>query len=102
MKQFLFFAALAAALSAMAPVAEANVIKRACMKSDRQAANASLCRCIQAAADATLSRSDQRLASTFFEDPHQAQVIRQSDRRAHEVFWKRYRNFGETAEAFCS
>ena len=82
--------------------AQAATIKRACMKSDRRAANRNLCGCIQKAANATLSRSDQRLASTFFKDPHRAQEVRQSDRRSHEVFWKKYKHFGATAQARCS
>ena len=101
MRYVLLIAALALAVPAMAPPAEANVIKRACMKSDRGAASRALCNCIQQAANATLTRSEQRKASKFFQDPHQAQVIRQSDRSSHEVFWKKYRNFGATAEAYC-
>ena len=83
-------------------VALSAPIESACMKSGRQSANALLCGCIQDVADITLSRSDQRMAAKFFRDPHRAQEIRQSDRSSHEAFWKRYRNFGETAEAFCS
>lgn len=81
--------------------ADAAAIKRACLASERKA-NPRLCACIQAAADRTLTRSDQRLAASFFRDPDRAQEIRQSNRRSDEVFWKRYRAFGQTAEAFCS
>lgn len=84
------------------PAAVSAPIESACMKSGRQSANRLLCGCIQDVADITLSRSDQRAAAKFFRDPHRAQEIRQSDRSSHEAFWKRYRNFGETAEAFCS
>ncbi|WP_208347653.1 hypothetical protein [Pseudaestuariivita rosea] len=94
------FVAVAAPISA--PPVQADVIKRACLKSDRQAANRQLCRCIQEAANATLNRSDQRLASKFFADPHMAQEIRQSDSASHETFWQKYKNFGQTAEAYCS
>ena len=83
---------------ATAPV-EAAAIKKACMASDRKA-NPRLCACIQSAADRTLTRKDQRLAASFFRDPDRAQEVRQSDRRSDEVFWKRYRTFGETAEAY--
>ncbi len=83
-------------------LAAAGTIERACIKSDRKAATRSLCGCIQDVADLTLTRSDQKLAATLFRNPHKAQEIRQSDRRSHEKFWKRYKNFGATAEAFCS
>lgn len=79
----------------------AGDIERACLGSDRAAGNRALCGCIQQAADLTLSTRDQRRAAGFFRDPHQAQEVRQSDRRADEVFWDRYRHFGETAETFC-
>ncbi|MEL7177137.1 MAG: hypothetical protein AAGK28_11520 [Pseudomonadota bacterium] len=80
---------------------EAGPITRACLQSDRKAANRSLCNCIQKAANTHLSRGDQRLAATFFKNPHIAQEIRQSDRRSHETFWKKYRAFGSTAETYC-
>ena len=99
MKTSLFFAAVV--LAGSTSVAGAGLIERACLKSDRKAANRALCGCIQQVADATLSRTDQRLAAKFFRDPHMAQEIRQSDRAAHEVFWKRYKQFGETAQGYC-
>lgn len=84
-----------------APATFGGTIEKACLRSDRKAASRSLCGCIQEAANLTLSGSDQRLAAKFFRDPHQAQVIRQSDRSSHEAFWKRYKQFGVTAETFC-
>lgn len=81
--------------------AEAKRIERACLNSDRRAANPPLCRCIQRVADQVLTRSDQRLASKFFSDPQRAQDVRQSDRASHEAFWLRYKAFGSTAEAIC-
>lgn len=81
--------------------AEAGMIDRACMTSGRKAANSQLCKCIQFVADQALTRSDQRLAATFFRDPHKAQVIRQSDNRSHEEFWQRYKSFGAKAESVC-
>lgn len=81
--------------------AHAGSIERACLKADRKAASRSLCGCIQDAADLTLSRGDQSMAASFFSDPQKAQDIRQSDRASHEAFWKRYKNFGSTAEAYC-
>ncbi|MCC1492187.1 hypothetical protein [Cognatishimia sp. F0-27] len=76
-------------------------IQSACLRSDRRAANRQLCGCIQAVANRDLSSSDQRLAVQFFRDPHQAQVIRQSDRASHEAFWQRYKAFAGRAERVC-
>lgn len=94
--------AIAAAMLAFgASVASAGTIERACLGSDRKAANRALCGCIQQVADATLSGSDQRLAAKFFKDPQMAQDIRQSDNQSHEIFWKKYKSFGETAQSYC-
>lgn len=82
-------------------MAEAKRIERACLNSDRRSASKPLCDCIQRVADQTLTGSDQRLAAKFFDDPHMAQEIRQSDRRSHEAFWKRYRVFGNSAQKVC-
>lgn len=76
-------------------------IQNACLRSDRPAASRELCTCIQDAANMTLSTKDQKMAAGFFSDPQRAQEIRQSDRRAHELFWERYVRFGEAAETFC-
>jgi len=78
-----------------------NAIKKACLKAGRAGATHSLCSCIQGVADKRLKTKDQRLAATFFRDPHKAQVIRQSDRRSHEVFWQKYKIFGAAAEEEC-
>ncbi len=80
----------------------AGAIERACNGSNRAEATPRLCACIQSAADLTLTARDQARAARFFQDPHQAQEIRQSDRQSDEAFWLRYRAFGETAEAFCA
>jgi predicted small lipoprotein YifL len=76
-------------------------ISRACMASPRKGKSAQLCGCIQAAADQTLSRSQQNRATQFYIDPHKAQEVRQSDRRSDEEFWKAYRAYGERAEQMC-
>ncbi len=88
-------------LVSFAGAAQASAIKSACLGSDRSGGNYALCGCIQDAANRTLTSRDQRLAATFFGEPHRAQEIRQSDRRSDERFWERYRNFGTTAETFC-
>lgn len=95
-------AAMAAVSVPMMPqVAEAGLITRACLKADRKAASRSLCGCIQQVANQTLTRSDQKMAASFFKDPHRAQVIRQSDNTRHEAFWQKYKAFGKTAEVMC-
>lgn len=91
----------AGVLAATAGLAWAGAIERACMKADRSAASRPLCNCVQQVADLTLSAGDQRLAATFFKDPHRAQEIRQSDNRSHEAFWLRYKQFGANAETYC-
>ena len=55
----------------------------------------------QQVANQTLSRSDQRLAASFFRDPHKAQVVRMSKRDADNAFWARYKAFTGAAEAYC-
>ena len=99
----IFSAVLLAVLfvhTAPAPVV-AGTMSNACMKSDRKAKSRKLCRCLQNVADQNLSRRDQKLAATFFKDPHRAQEIRQSDRRRNEQFWKRYKEFGAVFSASC-
>lgn len=76
-------------------------IQSACMASDRKARSRELCGCIQAVADQTLSGAQQRVAVSFYDDPHKAQEIRQSDKRAHEEFWQDYKTYGERAEQIC-
>jgi hypothetical protein len=95
-------AVLAAALAVLcAGAAWAGPIERACNASDRSAATRAMCSCIQRAADATLSRGDQRKAAKFFRNPEAAEKVRSSDSRANDAFWSRYANFAETAEAYC-
>ncbi len=88
-------------LATTAGAVQANAIKTACLKSHRAGGNDALCGCIQVAANRTMTARDQKLAATFFEDPHRAQEIRQSNRRTHEAFWERYKEFGNTAETYC-
>lgn len=101
MKRFIIVAALAVGTIHMtAAPALAGPIERACMRSDRQPANRALCGCIQQVANMTLDRRDQRMAARFFKDPHRAQEVRQSGN--HSTFWKKYRQFGDSATAYCS
>ncbi|WP_241524019.1 hypothetical protein [Oceaniglobus indicus] len=103
MKNLLTIAAVALCAASFAPTTvSAGTIERACLKSDRRAATRSTCGCIQQVADLTLDRRDQRMAARFFRDPHRAQEVRQSSRSNDEQFWRRYKQFGSTAEAYCS
>ena len=81
---------------------QAGVIERACRQADRDAATPSLCRCIQRVANRNLNATERRKVAKWFDDPHQAQVVRQSDRRSDERLWKKYRAFGDAAERSCS
>ncbi|MEN9408759.1 MAG: hypothetical protein RL216_733 [Pseudomonadota bacterium] len=103
MKTMLIGAALAAlALPVMSTLATAGPIERACLRSDRDAANRSLCSCIQQVADMTLRGGDQRRAAKFFADPDRAHKTWMSQRKSDDAFWERYKNFGTTAEAYCT
>lgn len=77
-------------------------IEKACNRSDRNGATRSMCSCIQQAADQTLSKSDQRRAASFFEDPDKAQDVRLSTRSSDDAFWDRYRNFTNAASSYCA
>lgn len=87
---------------AWAPIADASAIRRACLNSDRAAASRSLCNCIQDAADATLSRSEQRRGARFFADPQALQDLRQSSSFTSSRFWKNWKNFGVAAKNYCN
>lgn len=103
MKKLISSAVLALVLLPLAAsMPQAGPISSACIRSDRDAASRRLCNCIQSVANQKLSRTDQKVAASFFKDPHKAQEMRQSDRRGHERFWLRYKAFGQTASATCS
>jgi len=103
MKPIMLAAALVAlALPLSATIAAAGPIERACLGSDRKAANRATCGCIQQVADMTLRGSDQRRAAKFFTDPDQAQETRVSKSDRDNEFWARYKAFGAQAEAYCA
>jgi hypothetical protein len=76
-------------------------LSKACIAADRSAANPRLCSCVQQVANQSLNGSDQALAATFFSEPQLAQDTRQSDNRASEAFWRRYRAFATSARSQC-
>lgn len=102
MKKTFAILAAAALLPVFSTAAQAGPIENACVRSDRAQANAALCRCIDAVAQQTLTRSEQRRAARFFRDPDLAQEVRMSKRESDNVFWDRYRAFGQTAEQYCA
>ena len=91
----------AAAVILTTPLAMAGPIDSACVRSERGARQPQLCGCAQQVADQMLTRSDQRLAASFFRDPHKAQVVRMSKRDSDNAFWARYKAFTGAAEAYC-
>ncbi len=103
MTRHILCAALAVlALPVMVSTAAAGPIERACLSSGRDAANRSVCSCIQQVADMTLRGTDQRKAAVFFRNPDKAQETFLSKRNADDAFWERYKDFGATAEAYCA
>ncbi len=76
-------------------------IGKACVASDRSAANPRLCGCIQQAANRHLNQRDQELAATFFADAELANDIKINDSRSADAFWDRYRDFTRTAQRSC-
>ena len=102
-KPLILAALLGFVLAAALPVASfAGPIERACLNSDRKAANRALCNCVQQVADQTLRGGDQRKAAAFFRDPDRAQKVKMSKRDGDDSFWDRYKAFGAQAEAYCA
>ncbi len=87
---------------ASTPVAQAGLIERACLSSDRRAGgDTRLCACIQIVADQVLTPSEQRLGAGFFKNPDRSQEVRQSDNAADAVFWEKWKAYGEAASEYC-
>lgn len=95
-----FIALVIASLAACGPRVKGAVAK-ACVDSDRRAANAALCSCIGQVASQQLSRSDQNRLISFFGDPELANDIKINDSVAADAFWDRYRTFTRAAERSC-
>jgi hypothetical protein len=96
-----FSLVLSGALVLPAGDAEARRIERACIQSERTAANRQLCSCIQRVADQVLTNADQRRAARFFRDPQRAQEVRKDDSPSADAFWQRWRDFGRSAANIC-
>lgn len=103
MKSILTAAFCAGTLCIAAPLpAQAGMIDRACRQADRTAATPAKCSCIQQVANASLTKSERKKVARWFDDPHEAQVVRQSSNRTDERLWLRYKAFGERAARTCS
>ncbi len=103
MKRILTAVLCAGTFTVLAPFpAQAGLIERACRQADRTAATPAKCSCIQQVANSSLTRSERKKVARWFDDPHQAQVVRQSSRSDDEQLWLRYRAFGERAARTCS
>ena len=76
-------------------------VGRACMATGRDAANPTVCSCIQGVANQSLSGTDQRRTARLLSDPDEVQAIRSSDGFRDEGFWERYNAFAARAEAIC-
>ncbi len=102
MKTVLKAALAVIALVGTASLAHAGPIEGACLKSARNAANRSLCSCIQQVADITLQNTDQNLVASFFKDPNKAEKVRMSQSKRDDAFWDRYTTFGQQAALSCA
>ena len=100
-KPILLATCVAVVLPLFSSMAFAGPIERACLRSDRDAANRALCSCIQDVADQTLRGADQRRAASFFKDPDKAHKVWMSKSKSDDAFWERYKAFGAQAEAYC-
>ena len=88
-------------LSTMSQIRSTGPIASACLRSGQRAASGPLCGCVQAAANLSLTPSEQKRGAAWFTNPHEAQEVRQSDRRGDERMWQRWKAFVDTAEAMC-
>lgn len=84
-----------------APQFATGPISTACIIHDRRAATQARCGCVQAAANLTLSQSEQQRAVRFFAEPELLQAIKASDTPVNERFWDVWDNFADTAEQLC-
>ncbi|MAM62294.1 hypothetical protein [Maritimibacter sp. UBA3975] len=101
MKQIFLGAAVAVTLPLAGPAQGAGIIEGACMKSDRSAATAALCNCIQGVADQILAPHEQRKGAAFFADPHKSQETRQSGNDNDWAFWLKWKDYGDIAAKAC-
>ena len=76
-------------------------ILEACLAAGRKQATRQRCGCVQAVADLSLSRDEQRRGAAFFEDPQGLQDLRMSNSTVNAQFWDRWKSYGSQAENLC-
>ncbi|MBT9382944.1 hypothetical protein KM176_03630 [Pseudooceanicola sp. CBS1P-1] len=89
-------------LCALPQAGQAGPIDNACMSSGQRQANARVCSCLQAVANQTLGRGDQKLAAKLMMKPEMIDDLRQSPSGDQRAFWSRYTIFGTAAQNSCS
>lgn len=94
--------AVGCAISFVPEGVHADVVRNACMSSKAKSKSVRLCSCIQAAADASLSNSEQKLTAKMIKDPELSQDVKASNSWRNERFWKRYTTFSQLAQKYCS
>jgi len=77
-------------------------IYSACRSAGRDQASRARCGCVQAVANQSLNSNDQRRGAGFFSNPQLAQDVRQSDRSIDELFWRRWKDYSESAGRQCT
>lgn len=77
-------------------------ISEACLFHGRPQATRVRCTCIQAAADLTLSPSDQARGARYFGNIDALQETRQSDASGDRRFWDNWKVFADTARELCT
>jgi hypothetical protein len=93
---------VACVLSLAAGPGAADVLKRACLKSDRRTSGPAVCTCIQSLANGHLSASDQRRAARLFAKPDKVMDYKQARKdTSKRRFWERYRDWGNAAAKNC-
>jgi len=78
-----------------------GAVAKACVASDRRAATAQRCSCVQSVAARELSRADRSRLISFFEDPEVANDVKINDSSAADAFCERYRAFTSKARQQC-
>jgi hypothetical protein len=76
-------------------------IQTACRAQPRGNASIAKCGCVQAAADLTLSRDEQKQGARFFQNPELLQQMKLSDTPKNERLWYTWERFAQTAETLC-
>ena len=77
-------------------------ISEACLFHGRAQATKVRCTCVQAAADLTLSPSDQARGARYFGNIDALQETRQSDAASDRRFWENWNVFADTARELCT